>query len=170
MRLSQIGVVSLLLLACFLSATHAQQFSPDEREAIVQYWKAPGRFKSETPKGLDGKPIWLCKYYMAKKDWKIVSRDESGRAFNGRSETLPVELAPRKLLPLALKTANLIGQGLYGLDVKQSGNNFYVIEVNDNPSIDHGFEDLVLKDEIYTRVMEVFLRRITAAKEGRSQA
>ena len=116
----------------------------------------------------DGKPIYLCKYFMAKKDWKVISKDKQGRTLNGRSETLPVELAPRKLMNLAIKAANLIGNGLYGLDIKQIGNNFCVIEINDNPNIDHGYEDLVLKDDLYLRIMEVFLRRITDAKEGRS--
>ncbi len=116
---------------------------------------------------LDGKPIYLCKYFMAKKDWKVISKDKSGRTLNGRSETLPVELAPRKLLSVALKAASLIGNGLYGLDIKQSGDKFYVIEINDNPNIDQGYEDQVLKDDLYTKVMEVFLKRITLAKEGR---
>lgn len=117
---------------------------------------------------LDGKPLYLCKYFMAKKDWKVISKDAMGRVLNGRTETLPVELANRKLLNLALKTANLIGNGLYGLDIKQIGNQFYVIEINDNPSIDHGWEDQVLKDELYVRIMEVFLKRIVDIKEGRA--
>jgi glutathione synthase/RimK-type ligase-like ATP-grasp enzyme len=117
---------------------------------------------------LDGKPLYLCKYFMAKKDWKVISKDSMGRVLNGRTETLPVELANRKLINLALKTANLIGNGLYGLDIKQIGNQFYVIEINDNPSIDHGWEDQVLKDELYVRIMEVFLKRIVDIKEGRA--
>ena len=116
----------------------------------------------------DGKPIYLCKYFMAKKDWKVISKDKMGRTLNGRSETLPVELAPRKLLSLALKAASLVGNGLYGLDIKQIGNNFYVIEINDNPNIDHGYEDQVIKDDLYLRIMEVFLKRITDIKEGRA--
>jgi hypothetical protein len=32
--------------------------------------------------------------------------------------------------------------------------------VNDNPSIDHGVEDLFLGDLVYDRVMTEFLRRI----------
>ena len=117
---------------------------------------------------LDGKPLYLCKYFMAtRKDWKVVSKDSNGRTLNGRAETLPVELAPRKLISLALKAASLIGDGLYGLDIKQIGQQFCVIEINDNPSIDHNWEDSVLKDDLYLRIMEVFLRRITAIKEGR---
>jgi glutathione synthase/RimK-type ligase-like ATP-grasp enzyme len=104
----------------------------------------------------------------SRKDWKVISKDSTGRTLNGRTETLPVELANRKLINLALKTANLIGNGLYGLDIKQVGNQFYVIEINDNPSIDHGWEDQVLKDELYIRIMEVFLKRIVDIKEGRA--
>jgi glutathione synthase/RimK-type ligase-like ATP-grasp enzyme len=118
---------------------------------------------------LDGKPLYLCKYFMAsRKDWKVISKDAAGRVLNGRTETLPVELANRKLITLALKASNLIGNGLYGLDIKQIGNQFYVIEINDNPSIDHGWEDQVLKDELYIRIMEVFLKRIVDIKEGRA--
>lgn len=116
---------------------------------------------------IDGKPLYLCKYYMAGKDWKVISKDAQGKILNGRSETLPVELAPRKLLSIALKAAKLIGDGLYGLDIKQVGGQFYVIEINDNPNLDCGWEDAVIKDDLYTRIMEVFLKRITDIKEGR---
>ena len=64
------------------------------------------------------------------------------------------------------KAADLIGDGLYGVDIKQSGNRFYVIEINDNPSIDAGVEDSILRDELYRRVMAVFLARIEQRKAG----
>ena len=35
-----------------------------------------------------------------------------------------------------------------------------MIEVNDNPSIDHGVEDLVLGDGLYQQIMAEFLRRL----------
>jgi glutathione synthase/RimK-type ligase-like ATP-grasp enzyme len=38
-----------------------------------------------------------------------------------------------------------------------------VIEVNDNPNVEHGVEDLVLKDGLYDRIMQSFLRRLEAA-------
>jgi glutathione synthase/RimK-type ligase-like ATP-grasp enzyme len=61
---------------------------------------------------------------------------------------------------LALKAANLIGDGLYGVDVKESNGNFYIIEVNDNPNIDSDSEDAILKEDLYNRIMEVFVRRM----------
>ena len=46
------------------------------------------------------------------------------------------------VIATALKAANLVGKGLYGVDLKQIGSKYYVIEVNDNPSIEAGCEDL----------------------------
>jgi len=114
----------------------------------------------------DRQPLYVCKYFMARKHWQIVKRDTSGeKTEDGESQTLPVEHAPSGVVKTALKAANLIGDGLYGVDLKQVNNLFYVIEVNDNPSIDAGVEDTVLKDELYLRIMRVILRRIEQMKE-----
>jgi glutathione synthase/RimK-type ligase-like ATP-grasp enzyme len=115
---------------------------------------------------LDGKPLYACKYFMAPKHWQIIKRDGNGDREFGKFETVPVELAPAKAVRAALRAANLIGDGFYGADVKQSGDKFYVIEVNDNPNIDAGVEDAVLKDELYRRIMQVFLKRIEQHKAG----
>jgi len=79
---------------------------------------------------------------------------------------LPVELAPATVVRTALKAANLIGDGLYGVDLKQVGRQCYVIEVNDNPTIQSGFEDAILKGNLYHRVMEVFLQRLERRRQG----
>jgi glutathione synthase/RimK-type ligase-like ATP-grasp enzyme len=115
---------------------------------------------------LDRRPLYACKYFMAHNHWQIVKTDRAGRRRYGKHETLPVELAPRQAVQVALKAANLIGNGLYGVDVKQSGTQFVVIEVNDNPNVDAGVEDAVLKQELYRRIMSVMLRRIEARKAG----
>ena len=64
----------------------------------------------------------------------------------------------------ALRAANSIGDGLYGVDLKKSGKKCYVMEVNDNPSIEAGIEDAMLRDELYRQIMDVFLRRIERLK------
>ena len=56
------------------------------------------------------------------------------------------------------------GRGLYGVDLKQVEDRCYLIEVNDNPNIDAGNEDMVLKDALYRELMGVFLRRIQERK------
>jgi len=113
---------------------------------------------------IDRRPLYAAKYFMARKHWQIVKRDEAGEGNYGKSETLPVELAPRRAVAVALKAANLFGDGLYGVDVKQSGGKFYVVEVNDNPTIEAGVEDAILREELYRRIMEVFLSRIEKRK------
>jgi glutathione synthase/RimK-type ligase-like ATP-grasp enzyme len=34
-----------------------------------------------------------------------------------------------------------------------------VMEVNDNPNLEHGIEDTVGKDEIWTRILRSFIQR-----------
>ena len=68
------------------------------------------------------------------------------------------------MLDTALKAANLIGDGLYGVDLKQVRKKVYVIEVNDNPNIDAGMEDKIIKDELYQTVMKSFVKRIEMKK------
>ena len=116
---------------------------------------------------LDRQPVYVCKYYMARNHWQIIKRDPAGRKIDeGRWDTLSVEYAPARLIKTALRAANLIGDGFYGVDIKQVGEKFYVIEVNDNPSIDSSVEDRVLKDELYLRIMRVILWRIEQSKRG----
>lgn len=115
---------------------------------------------------IDQQPLYACKYYMAQGHWQIIKQDQTGNGRYGKSETLPIELAPRRVVQAALKAANLMGNGLYGVDVKQSDDKFFVIEVNDNPNLDAGFEDAILKDELYRRIMAVFVKRIEQRKAG----
>jgi len=115
----------------------------------------------------DRQPLYACRYYMAKQHWQILKRDGGGsKTDEGRFETLPVEHLPAPVLRAAIKAANLIGDGLYGVDLKQVGGKVYVIEVNDNPNIDAGIEDKYLKNELYDRIMQVVQRRVEM-KRGR---
>jgi glutathione synthase/RimK-type ligase-like ATP-grasp enzyme len=115
----------------------------------------------------DRQPLYACRYYMAKKHWQILKRDGGGsKTDEGRFETLPVEHLPVQVLRTAIKAANLIGDGLYGVDLKQVGDKVYVIEVNDNPNIDAGIEDKYLKNQLYDRIMQVFQQRVEL-KRGR---
>jgi len=109
---------------------------------------------------LDRQALFVCKYHMAHKHWQIIKREGDGQKRYGKSETVPMELVPRRVLQAATRAANLIGDGLYGVDVKEVNGRPYVIEVNDNPNIDSGVEDRLLKGELYRKVMQVFLDRL----------
>lgn len=114
----------------------------------------------------DRKPLYACQYFMAGKHWQIINHEGDEDSRYGRVKTLPVELAPSRVVRTALKAANLIGDGLYGVDLKQVGQKVYVIEVNDNPTIQSTFEDAVMKDSLYERIMEVFLQRLERRRQG----
>lgn len=114
---------------------------------------------------LDKQPLYACKYFMAKNHWQIVDWYQGRRVKEGAHETVPIEKVPAKILKIAQRAANLIGDGLYGVDIKQSGNKAMVIEINDNPSIDAGVEDLILKEKLYENIMRFFLKRIKMKRE-----
>ncbi|MCC7337846.1 MAG: RimK family protein [Pirellulaceae bacterium] len=113
---------------------------------------------------LDRQPLFACKYFMAAGHWQIIQNERKGAGRYGKFETMAIDDAPEGAVKVALKAANLIGDGLYGVDVKESAGKFYVIEVNDNPNVESRVEDIVLKDELYCRIMNVFLERIERAK------
>ena len=110
---------------------------------------------------LDGEPLYACQYQMARGHWQIIKHGPNG-AKEGGSKTLAVADAPSRVIEVALTAARAIGRGLYGVDIKESDGEIAVIEVNDNPNLDHGVEDLVAKDELWTRILTWFIRRIDA--------
>jgi glutathione synthase/RimK-type ligase-like ATP-grasp enzyme len=112
----------------------------------------------------DRKPLFACKYHMASRHWQIIKRDKSGRPEIGPVGNVPLKNVPRLVVETALKAANLIGDGLYGVDLKQVGNRVFVIEINDNPNIDAGNEDRVDKGRLYERIIKVFVNRIEQKK------
>ncbi len=114
---------------------------------------------------IDRRPLFACRYYMASDHWQIYKHDDNGgRSRFGRAETIPIELAPAKVVKLAVRAASLIGEGFYGVDLKEIGGGCVVMEVNENPNVESGVEDTILKDELYRRVMAVFLDRIERRK------
>lgn len=113
---------------------------------------------------LDRKPLFVCQYQMAPGHWQIIRHDTDGTLSEGATFALPLEQAPQEAVQLALQAANLIGDGLYGVDVKHVGERYYVIEINDNPNVDAGNEDGVLGDELYRRIMASLLARIQRLK------
>lgn len=121
---------------------------------------------------LDGRPLYACQYFMARKHWQIIKHGRGGRVEAGGFHTISVDDAPTAVVEAAVRAAGLIGDGLYGVDVKETADAIYVIEVNDNPNIDAGVEDAVLKDELYAAIIGSLVhrletRRCAAPKPGR---
>ena len=115
---------------------------------------------------LNHEPLYACQYFMSRGHWQIYNHGAKGTAKSGGFKTLPVRDAPADVIKLALKATQSIGDGLYGVDLKQTGERTVVIEVNDNPSIDAGVEDAYLGEDLYLRVMQDFLRRLERRRLG----
>ncbi|WP_341501359.1 RimK family protein [Gallaecimonas sp. GXIMD4217] len=109
---------------------------------------------------LDRQPLFACQYHMSRGHWQIYHH-QGGRTRSGGFETLAVAAAPRAVVDTAVKAANLMGDGLYGVDLKVVDGRPLVIEVNDNPNIDAGIEDRVLGEQLYLRLMQAFIRRMS---------
>ena len=114
---------------------------------------------------LNGRAIYACRYLMARNHWQIYNHDAK-RFFSGGFETLPTFELPKVVLDAALKACKTVGKGLYGVDVKEHQGRAYVLEVNDNPSIDHKVEDGYLGDELYMIIMDEFKQRLEARGRG----
>ncbi|WP_051309457.1 RimK family protein [Desulfogranum japonicum] len=106
---------------------------------------------------LNGESIFACKYFMARGHWQIYRHSSNGNVQSGKCETIPVHLVPRCITKLAEKSSGTIGKGFYGVDLKETRQGLKVIEINDNPSVDHGVEDRILGAELY----KIILREIT---------
>lgn len=113
---------------------------------------------------LNNQPLFACQYFMFKSHWQIIKHGLLGKADEGGFKTIPVDEAPSAAIELALSAARLIGHGFYGVDIKQRGDDFYVIEVNDNPNVDSGVEDAVLGDALYLMILNEFVRRLDSRK------
>lgn len=115
---------------------------------------------------LGGKAIFACKYFMARNHWQIYNWNASSGQQCGKWETIPVELAPPEAVKYALRATAPIGNGFYGVDIKDYNGTIVVIEVNDNPSLDSGVEDQILKDHLYDSLAAYFLRSIEQQQRG----
>ncbi len=113
-------------------------------------------------------PLYACRYHMVDKHWQIV-RHHGQKAEYGKIEPVPLDLVPPGVVHTALRAARCVGDGLYGVDIKRIGRRSFVMEVNDNPNIDHGYEDSVLGDELYQRIMSGLWERVLQQKGGRAR-
>jgi len=135
----------------------------DKTELLVAQAFTPTEFDWRV--GLfGGEPLWVCRYHMAPKHWQIVKAQGDGRRW-GRVDAIPVRDAPAAVVRAAVKAASLVGDGLYGVDLKQVGRRVLVIEINDNPTIEAGEEDTVLGDALYETIVAGMKARLEARRE-----
>ncbi|NDV86512.1 RimK family alpha-L-glutamate ligase [Aurantimonas aggregata] len=109
---------------------------------------------------LGGEPLFAVQYLMAGEHWQIINHEAGGRPLEGGFRAFQLADAPPHVLDAGLKGARCIGDGLYGVDLKETDDGVFLIEINDNPNLEHGVEDAAEKDEVWTRLTRWFIDRI----------
>jgi glutathione synthase/RimK-type ligase-like ATP-grasp enzyme/gamma-glutamyl:cysteine ligase YbdK (ATP-grasp superfamily) len=108
---------------------------------------------------LDGRLLFACRYHMARGHWQVRA-ESAGVERYGRVEAVARDDAPPAVVDVALRAARLIGCGLYGVDLKETSAGPVVIEINDNPNLDAGYDDAADGARVYEDLVDFFLRRV----------
>ncbi len=114
---------------------------------------------------LGGRPLFAARYHMAAGHWQIVAGSGRGVRY-GRVEAVPRSRADAEVVAVACTAAGILGDGLYGVDLKDTPDGVVVIEVNDNPNLDFGQEDAADGEVIYEDLLRYFGERVDRANRG----
>ncbi len=102
---------------------------------------------------LNDEVLYVCKYMIPKGRWKHGAKLRGKPTIIwGRTVAMKKQNSPLKLRETALKACRAVGKGLYGVDIKEVDGDYVVVEVNDNPSIYAGYEDL-RDNDIYAKII-----------------
>lgn len=105
---------------------------------------------------LNGGFLYACKYTIPSVTFKIQASVNGHIVYCG-VESVPQDAVPPHVVRLGIAAADAIGKGLYGVDIKNNNGDAYVIEVNDNPSIESG------EDDCYPQCFERIVRHLLPA-------
>jgi len=119
-----------------------------DRLVVQQYMPSDFDWRVIT---LAGEVLAVLKYQFAPAQWRLMDRTAGGEG--PKVLGVPLDEAPEALKRIGLAAANAVGDSLYGVDVKEIEGEYYVIEVNDNPTIAAGEEDQANPD-IYSRIIQ----------------
>ncbi|HPC89421.1 MAG TPA: RimK family alpha-L-glutamate ligase [Methanothrix sp.] len=86
---------------------------------------------------INGQLLYACRYIIPSETFKIQA-SVNGHIVYCDVESVPAYQVPAGVIELGKQAGNAMGRGLYGVDIKESNEKLYVIEVNDNPSLEGG--------------------------------
>lgn len=142
--------------AVALKAAAEKMFKETDLIIAQEYMSTPFDWRIGV---LDRRPLYACQYFMARNHWQIV-KHSGGGPIEGEARTFALDAVPPAVIDVATRAAGLIGGSLYGVDLKETAKGVHVIEINDNPSIDLGVEDAVLKDGLYRGILSALVQRV----------
>ena len=99
---------------------------------------------------LDGEPLYACQYIIPEETFKIQAT-VNGHVVYCAVKSVPLDQVPAPILGIAVQAARAIGGGFYGIDIKDQDGTPFVIEVNDNPSLEAGEDEH--SPGLYTKII-----------------
>lgn len=113
---------------------------------------------------LDGEPLYACQYIIPQETFKIQAT-VNGHIVYCAVKGHPLEQVPGHILDIAVSAAKAIGRGFYGVDIKDRDGTPFVIEVNDNPSLEGGEDEH--SPGLYQKIISHLLGDGETAEKGR---
>lgn len=108
---------------------------------------------------LCGDPLYAARYHIPQGAWRIhdTPAGETRKQW-AKIERVPLGKVPYAVMEAAIAACRLVGNGLYGVDLKQrEDGSVVVIEVNDNPNIDPGGE-LPVGSPVFGQIIDKIAR------------
>ena len=106
---------------------------------------------------INGELLYACRYIIPSETFKIQA-SVNGHIVYCDVESVPADQVPPEVIDLGKQAAGAIGKGLYGVDIKESNGKLFVIEVNDNPSLEGG------EDEHYPEMFGQIISHLVSAQ------
>ncbi|WP_198968667.1 RimK family protein [Xylophilus sp. ASV27] len=114
---------------------------------------------------LDGRPLFAARYHMCRDHWQIIQHSSDGQSVEGHVDAILLDEVPPAVLRAACRSASLVGDGFYGVDIKVHEGRPFVIEINDNPNLDAGVEDAREGDNVYRKILRTLLERFESRRD-----
>ena len=139
-----------------VKADNPEQFAKLYRKGMLMQEFVPTEFDWRVGI-LNHRILFVCKYFMVPGHWQIIKDKQEGHW-----ETLLPENYPSEICELAIQASYCVGDGLYGVDIKETSKGLLLIEINDNPTLD--FDGEALYGQVFERILDHFKEKLNGRK------
>jgi len=120
----------------FLQTAHAYLKMADEL-VVQEYIESEEDWRIGV---LNGRFLFASRYVLPRESDQEQAVDSEEIPYYG-IEMMREDEVPGGAIDLAIHACKVVGSGLFSVDIKERKGNMYVIEVNDNPSLESGEEE-----------------------------